>query len=260
MAKNVNFAVERQQKILEVIQQKGSVKVEEIVEEYKISKMTAWRDLKELEDRGLITKVYGGAVRKDAANGEIHIDERAQKNRKIKQKLAAFAVENYIKDDQVLFLDGGSTVSEVVQLITQTGITIITNGLRTLNLAAQIDRRIRIVGTGGEVRVKSLTMVGDYAKPVIEIYKAHIFFTSATGLSLDNGITDPDYLEANIKKDMKKRANLVICLIDSSKFGKNSGAQSLSINEIDILVTDSNAPKDFIQKVEKKGVIVEIVD
>ncbi len=156
MAKNVNFAVERQQKILEIIQQKGSVKVEEIIEEYDISKMTAWRDLKELEDRGLITKVYGGAVRKDAANGEIHIDERAQKNRKIKQKLAAFAVENYIKDDQGSFLDGGSTVSEVVPLITQTGISIITNGLRTLNLAAQIDRRIRIVGTGGQARSNHL--------------------------------------------------------------------------------------------------------
>lgn len=260
MAKNVNFAVERQQKILEIIQQKGSVKVEEIVEEYKISKMTAWRDLKELEDQGLIVKVYGGAVAKDSNNGEIHIDERAQKNRKIKQKLAAFAVENYIKDDQVLFLDGGSTVSEVVQLITQTGITIITNGLRTLNLAAKIDRRIRIVGTGGEVRVKSLTMVGDYAKPVIEIYKAHIFLTSATGLSLDNGITDPDYLEANIKKDMKKRAKLIICLVDSSKFGKNAGAKSLNIGDIDIIVTDSNAPKDMIEKIEKKGVIVEIVE
>ncbi|MHA1110314.1 MAG: DeoR/GlpR family DNA-binding transcription regulator [Promethearchaeota archaeon] len=260
MSKNVNFAVERQQKILELIQQKGSIKVEEIVEEYEISKMTAWRDLKELEDRGLITKVYGGAVRNDTNNGEIHIDERAQKNRKIKQKLASFVVENYIKDDQVLFLDGGSTVSEIVQLITQTGITIITNGLRTLNLAAKIDRRIRIIGTGGEVRVKSLTMVGDYSKPVIEIYTANIFLTSGTGLSLENGITDPDYLEANIKKDMKKRTKLVICLIDSSKLGKNAGAKSLSVGEIDVLVTDSNAPKDLIKKIEKKGVKVEIVD
>ena len=259
MSKNVNFAVERQQKILELIQKNGSVKVEEIVDEYEISKMTAYRDLKELEDKGLITKVYGGAVSK-TNNGEIHIDERAQKNRKIKQKLASFVVDNYIKDDQVLFLDGGSTVSEIVQLITQTGITIITNGLRTLNLAAKIDRRIRIIGTGGEVRVKSLTMVGDYSKPVIEIYTANIFLTSGTGLSLENGITDPDYLEANIKKDMKKRTKMVICLIDSSKLGKNAGAKSLSVGEIDVLVTDSKAPKDLIKKIEKKGVKVEIVD
>ena len=46
----------------------------------------------------------------------------------------------------------------------------------------------------------------------------------------------------------------------SSKFGKNAGAKSLNVNEIDVLVTDSNAPKDFIKKVEKKGVKVEIVE
>ena len=256
----MNFAVERQEKILEIIQKKGSIKVEDIVDEYEISKMTAWRDLKELEDNGLITKVYGGAIRKeDHNNSEIPVDERALKNRSTKQKIAKYVVEKYIEDDQVLFLDGGSTVSETIPLIYQSGITIVTNGLRTLNLVSQIDRKIRMISTGGEVREKSLTFIGDYAKPVIEIYTANIFLTSATGFSIKNGITDPDYLEANIKKEMKKRAKMVIALIDSSKFGKNSGVKVLSVDEIDILVTDKDAPKDMIKKIQDKGVKVEIV-
>jgi DeoR/GlpR family transcriptional regulator of sugar metabolism len=261
MSKNVNFAVERQKEIFEVIQKKGSIKVDEIVEVYKISKMTAWRDLKELEDKGLITKVYGGAVRKEEnTNGEVHVDLRAEKNRIIKQKLAAYVVKKYLKDEQVLFLDGGSTVAECVPLIFQKGITIVTNGLRTLNLASKMDGKIRMISTGGEMRAKSLTLIGDYAKPVIEIYTANIFLTSGTGLSLENGIIDPDYLEAGIKKEMKRRSKMVIALMDSSKWGKSSGATSLSISEIDVLITDKKAPIDVIEKIREKGVEVEIVD
>jgi DeoR/GlpR family transcriptional regulator of sugar metabolism len=169
-------------------------------------------------------------------------------------------VKNYLKDNQILFLDGGSTVAECVPLVHQKGITIVTNGLRTLNLASHNSGGIRMISTGGEMREKSLTLIGDYAKPVIEIYTAHVFLTSGTGLSLENGVTDPDYLEANIKKKMKNQSKMVIALMDSSKWGKNSGVTSISIVDIDVLITDKKAPKEMIEKIREKGVIVEIVE
>ncbi len=255
-----SFAIERQEKILQTIQHKGSITVEEMVGKFEISKMTAWRDLKDLEAKGFVEKVYGGAIqKKKGALRELSVNERTSKNRPTKVKMAQYAVQNFIHPDQILFLDGGTTTLEIIPLITQTGITIVTNGLKSLNLSSLYSPKIRMIGTGGEIRSKSLTFVGDFAKNVFDIYTPDIFFTSGTGISILSGITDPDYFEAEVKKSMKRRAKKVIALMDSSKFTNDSGVTSLDFSDLDILITDSGAPEAFLEEIRKKGIEVVIV-
>ncbi len=255
-----NFAIQRQQEIMKRINDKGSISIDEIVTSYGISNMTAWRDLKDLEKRGFITKVYGGAVKKAAlGHNELGYDERRSKNQAVKEKLAVRAIEEFVRDNQTLFLDGGTTTMEMIPRINRQGVTLITNGLKTLNLASKFVPHLNVISTGGVLREKSLTFVDQIATQAFQKYNADIFFTSGTGLSLKNGITDPGALEMEIKEVMAQKSKRIIALVDSDKFGKDSMVTSLALKDLDVLITDGKAPAKMLEQIKKKGVRVIIV-
>jgi len=108
------FAEERQNIILANINEKGGIEIKEIIDRFSVSKMTAWRDLKILEKSGLIKKVYGGAVRKfDNIRLEPKFEDKLNIAVKQKEEIAKYAAENFIRDSDILFLEGGSTVMKM---------------------------------------------------------------------------------------------------------------------------------------------------
>ncbi|MHA1726693.1 MAG: DeoR/GlpR family DNA-binding transcription regulator [Promethearchaeota archaeon] len=254
------IGTERRIKISELVKGKGSISIEELMNRFNVSRMTIWRDLKILEKEGLLKKVYGGAIRPDRMGPEEKIFEiKRKKNLEEKRSIAEHATNNYVKEEYILFLDGGTTTLELIPYLTKKNITILTNGLNTLLVASKYLPDLNVIGTGGVLRKPSLTFVGPETERFLEQYRADIAFISGTGLTIEDGLTDPHPLEMEAKKVMCKNAKKIIVLLDSSKFYKRSLSTLIGIDEIDVLITDNKAPPEFIEELQKRNVKVDVV-
>lgn len=255
------IAEKRRAKIIEIVNQQGSASIEELLELFDVSRMTIWRDLKELEIKGQIIRAHGGALKVGALNDkEEEFDLRRKVHSTQKRLIAKFAAKNYVNNSDIIFLDGGSTVLEIIPHLKQDNLTILSNGLYTLLLASKFLPHLNVIGCGGVLRKTSFTFIGHEAEEFFRHYNVNTAFISGTGLTLEDGIMDPHPLEMEVKKIMCKNAKVVVALIDSSKFNKQSLSTCVGIDEIDYLVTDEKAPKKMIEAIKSKNVDVIVLE
>ncbi|TFG12691.1 MAG: DeoR/GlpR transcriptional regulator [Promethearchaeota archaeon] len=255
------FAEERQNIILAHINEKGCIEIKEIIDRFSVSKMTAWRDLKILEKSGLIKKVYGGAVRKfDNIRLEPKFEDKLNIAVKQKEEIAKYAAENFIRDSDILFLEGGSTVMKMIPHLKQDNLTILTNGLYTMLHASKYIPRIRIIGCGGHIKEPGYTFIGPEAENFFKNYRANKVFISGTGFTLEEGLMDPHILEMGVKKIMCNASDQIIVLVDSTKIAKKSLTITLPVDEIDVLITDSGVSPGFIRELKKLDIDVRVVN
>ena len=254
------LAANRRKKILSLINQKGSIKVSEIIDKFNISSMTALRDLKALAKQGLVNKVHGGALKIDEGlKQESPFEKKILESSEEKSSIAKYAATHFVNNEEILILSGGSSVLSMLPYLKQENLTLLTNGLETLRLASKFMNSLKctVMGAGGILREKSLTFVGPVAESFFGRFKADAVFLSATGLTLEEGLMDPDPLEKKVKRTMHRSASKLIALVDSSKFGKRSLTTSFQLEEIDVLITDRAAPTPLIKKI--KGIIPEVI-
>jgi DeoR/GlpR family transcriptional regulator of sugar metabolism len=230
------------------------------MDKFDISKMTVWRDLKTLDEKGLIKKVHGGAVKLDhVIPSEPEFREKKVVATKEKQAIAQHAAERYIQDGDVIVIGAGSTIYLMIPFLTEKNLTILTNGLKVMESASKRLTNSEVIASGGFVRQPALTFVGSDAKKFFSRYKANTAFLSATGISLNDGIMDPHPLDAEIKATIKRMSGNTVLLMDSTKFNQTSLVKTFDIGEIDILITDEKAPPQSIKDIRDKGVSVDIV-
>jgi DeoR/GlpR family transcriptional regulator of sugar metabolism len=255
------IAEKRKAKIIELVNLNGSVSIEELLALFNVSRMTIWRDLKELENKGQIIRAHGGALKIDElSDKEEEFDLRRKEHSNEKRKIAKFAANNYVHNSDIIFLDGGSTVLEMIPHLKQSNLTLLSNGLNTLLLASKFLPHLNVIGCGGILRKSSFTFVGHEAEEFFSRYKVDTAFISGTGVTLEDGIMDPHPMEMEVKRIMCKNAKSVIALIDSSKFEKRSLSTCVEIDEIDSLITDKNASKKIIDSIRSKNVNVTVLD
>ncbi|MBD3197425.1 MAG: DeoR family transcriptional regulator [Candidatus Lokiarchaeota archaeon] len=255
------LARERRNRIANLVKSQGSVTIEELTNMFDVSRITIWKDLKLLEEKGFLARVHGGAMRLDKLNPEEKdFTIRRESSSLEKQLIAKYAAENYVKDNEFIFLDGGTTVLEMIpHLINFSNLTILTNGLFTLNTASSYIPDLNVICFGGILRKPSFTFVGPDTEDFITKYNVDTAFVSAFGITLDKGLTDPNSLDMKIKRIMCENARKVIVLIDSEKFGNHSLTTFYEIEEIENFITDSNAPSDFIEILREKDININIV-
>jgi DeoR family glucitol operon repressor len=252
------LAHQRHAKIVDHIKQFGQISIDEMIEKYQISKMTAWRDLKCLEGQGKLKKVYGGAVRADQVLGdETNISERAISAEK--HAIARYAAEKFVKSSQTIFIDSGTTTGEMIHHLHEHNLTIITNSLNTLSKGISYASRLSLIATGGVVREVSGSCVGPNAIASIQDFHADYAFLSGIGLSLTEGLMEPNPLEIEVKRAMVKKAAKVILLLESYKFGNSSAMSVVNYADIDEIVTDAHVDPDFVYEIQKMGVKVHLV-
>lgn len=254
------FVAERRKKILSLINQEGKVKVKELMDKFDISNMTALRDLKALDKEGLIKKVYGGAISKEGLIAEEPtFEQKSLKAAAEKEKIARRAVEKYIKEGDIISIGGGSTILKMLPYLRNKNLTIYTNGLQNIVYASENIKDLNLISSGGAIRHPALIFAGEKAEEFFSNIKTKSVFLSATGLTKE-GIWDPHPLDAKVKQAMCKSAKRTIILIDSTKIDNTSLEITLSLEEIDVLITDNNTHEKFIKHLEKKSIEVEVVE
>ena len=256
--------VERRQQILRDITEVDGSLIPKLSEKYAVSEMTIRRDLKALEEKGLIKRTWGGAILWSSARSEPLVLSRERRQRlhmRRKEAIARHAASHWVRDGDILIMEGGTTVTAMAQFLQPyEELTVVTNGLYT---ADKLQRNLRsnatIICTGGILGPESSTFVGPMTEQFFREFHGQRLFLSATGLTLQAGITDPKMLETQVKRAMIECADEIILLLDSTKFGVKSLMTVLDLDRVSRLITDDRAPAEIVDQLCGRGIAVTVV-
>ncbi len=260
MKTNIKLLTEqRQQKILELLQERGMVSVEALVTALGVSSMTVWRDLAVLDQSGKVRRVRGGVMKgEEASSVEPFYKSKQVVNKEKKRVIARFAAEHFVEDNDIIILEAGTTAGAMIPFLKQSNLTVLSNGLGNLNDLSCCVPHISVLGCGGILRSIAYTFVGPQAEDFFRGIRARTLFLSATGLALPEGITDPNPLETQVKRAMAQSAGRIILLLDSSKFGVRSLTPVIPLEKIHSIITDVGAPQDHLDNLQSLGIEVLI--
>jgi len=250
-------AVERHNKIVEMVLENGQVTIADICKMFDVSEMTARRDLNTLDRQGLLRRIHGGAITNLGRSYEPSFQTRAINNQDAKTKIGLKAAE-LIYDGDSIGLDVGTTTLEIVHgLVGKRNLTIVTSCLQIANkvvdlLSINIDARLILAG--GIVRPRELSMIGPIPERVYQELHVDKAFIGIGGISLEDGLTEYNIEDTQIKKILIQSAREKIVVADGSKFGVTTFASVAPLNSVDKIVTDSSAPEDMIVKIREQGV------
>jgi DeoR/GlpR family transcriptional regulator of sugar metabolism len=256
-------SLQRQSKIVEILQEKGRISIPDICKMFGISDMTARRDLNEMDRLGLLRRIHGGAVAHFGRSYEPPYQMRSTKNQSAKACIGAKAAE-LIYDGDSIALDVGTTTLEIVNgLKGKRNLTIVTNSLQIANmvvdnLSLEIDARLIL--TGGVVRPQELSMIGNTSEKVYQEFHVDKAFIGIGGISLADGLTEYNMEDARIKRILFSSAREKIVVADGSKFGVTTFASVASLKSVDRIVTDSSVPFEILEKIRNLGVEVIVAN
>jgi DeoR/GlpR family transcriptional regulator of sugar metabolism len=257
------IAAERQQKILDMVIEAGKISISEICELFQVSEMTARRDLRKLDQQGLLRRVHGGAITSLGRSYEPPFSSRSIKNLPQKKQIGKKAAE-LIFDGDSIALDVGTTTIEVIYgLKDRRDLTIVTSCLQIANAAVEnlsIESNIRLIVSGGIVRPRELSMVGAIPEQVYKDLHVDKAFLGIGGVSLQDGFTEFNLEDTRVKQNLIRSALEVIVLADSSKIGQTTFGSVCTFEDVNKFVTDSGAPTEFVNALEDRGVEVLIAD
>ena len=252
---------QRRLMIANAVAENGSVAAEELGTRFGVSHMTIYRDLKALETQGHLRFVRGGAVRGTAVGSENEpfYATKRQLQKEQKELIARYAAEQFVADNDFIILEAGTTVAALVKHLRHKHLTVMTNGLETVNEAAPLLPDLTVMCCGGILREVSHTFVGPQAEQFFRDVRGKTLFLGASGLTVAGGVTDPNPLEIQVKRAMAQSVDRVVLLIDSSKFGQRSLSLLLPFERVNVIVTDKGAPERDVEQLRALGVDVRIV-
>ncbi len=254
---NRDLAAEREEKLKARVKADRIVRVDALVRDLGVSAATIRRDLEQLEQRGALRRVHGGAVAVESNLDEPLFDDKTQIAAPEKLRIAQAAAA-LVKPGSSIFLDGGSTILAMVPLLRDmTDLTVVTNSLRVAHELAGGGPTLIVVG--GELRRRSQTMVGPLTDPILSSLHMDTAFVGTIGLDLRNGLTTTDPREAFTKTLILRQAQQIVLLADSTKAGKTSFVRFGSPREAHVFITDSRTPKDLVKALQRQGLRVIIV-
>lgn len=247
------FVEERQSQIVEFVEANKKATVNQLCEHFCVSSATIRNDLRDLESAHLILRTHGGAMMKRTGL-DLNSSQKEVHNLEAKNKVARKALD-LIEDGDTIVLDTGTTTLELARILGEKNdITVVTNDL-AIALALEDTSGVNIVLMGGIVRkgFHCAVSIGEGSSQILNGLTVDKAIMGVNGLSISHGATTPDINTANTKKLMIAIASSVIVLCDSTKLEHYSFAQFASLDEIDVVVTDS-CPEGTRRKLAAHGV------
>lgn len=239
---------ERRNRILELVKRNKSITVKTLCDTLEASEATIRRDLTMLEAEGKIERTHGGAMDNSPVPLEYEESFYQKENQYALQKraIAAKAFE-FLKDNDSIVLDAGTTTLELARLIGQSNlhIFVVTNST-TVSEAISNNDNAELYVVGGKVRLNTLATVGNIAIETMKRFNVNKAFIGCNGISMDTGLTTPDMEEAGVKQTMLKIAVERFVLVDHTKFKKVATCQIAPISMVDYIVTDKEIDKEIV--------------
>ncbi len=255
--KGIFMKKERIEEIAELLDKRGKLTLEQLDEYFpNVSQMTLRRDLLQLEQLGRIIRVRGGAMsvkEVQKVSGEpyakktvTHTDEKIE----IAQKAASLIEENCS-----LFMDGGTTAMYLAKETPDINIHVFTNGLAVAIELAQ-KKQINITLLGGQLMKDNLSTASPVARSYFENTNFELAIISASAFTPEDGFSCGSQTEADLLQGIRKKARAMYMMLDSSKIGKIMPYTFARLEDINVLITDSNFPAELKEMFTQKNIVV----
>jgi DeoR/GlpR family transcriptional regulator of sugar metabolism len=237
------MANQRRDKILELLMEDGSAKVNKLAKIFKVTEVTIRQDLEKLEREGLVVREHGGGILKNLEN-QVRTFSLVHQENMDKKELIAHKCLEFIQSGDTIILDSGSTTTEIAKKLKgMRDLTVITNAL---NIALMLGGQsgIEVVMTGGEFKPPTLSLTGQKAADFFEGLNVQKLFLATAGLSLKSGLTYPSISDLVVKKAMIEAAETTYLVADSTKIGKSAFASLGALSLIDYIITDAGIEEE----------------
>jgi DeoR family fructose operon transcriptional repressor len=236
------FAIERQNKIKEILFREKRVDVFELSQKFSVTEMTVRRDLDKLEREGFLIKIYGGAILKEDNFENQHtpvIIERKEEKKMI-GKIAAQMIVN----GEAIYLSPGTTCLEIARNIKQKKITVVTNDI-AIGIELKNSVGIRVVITGGELIQQSTALTGGFTLQTMKDIYINKAFIGVRGIHFDSGFTVNSHEEVRILQEVKRISNEIIIVADYTKFNNTAFARLGEITMAKKIITNKQVPSEY---------------
>ncbi|MDR2741294.1 MAG: DeoR/GlpR family DNA-binding transcription regulator [Treponema sp.] len=247
-----SFAQDRRNNIVEMVNRNGQVRVKDLSEKFKVTEDCIRKDLAILEGDGLLSRLYGGAVKIRVNPHEFNVSQRLDKNTEIKQKIALKAF-SLIHEGDTVFLDISTSNAQLSRLIAESNlkITVVTNMVEVmLNLSVPCPASLILVG--GSFSPGKDGFIGAAAISVIEPFRFDLAFMGVVGVDLygnrvetylvDDGLTKEAVMQASRKKYM---------LLETQKFNNTAPYKYARIDDFTGMITEEPLPDSINKALEQ---------
>lgn len=238
---------ERRAKIVEIVNERKAVSVNDLVELLDTSAATIRRDINALSKSRQIVKVFGGATAISSLSvktGEDAVRMKANKNVIEKGNIAKYAA-SLIQDDDFVYIDAGTTTLSMIDYIDNHKAKFITNGV--VHAKKLMDKGLETIMIGGRLKASTEAVVGPDCTEFIRKYHFSKAFMGTNGISLIAGFTTPDSDEAMIKKEAIKHTYMSYILADHTKFDQITSVTFADISDC-CIITDHMVNKEYLNK------------
>lgn len=250
------LVAERHQRIVEVVNQKKSIRVSELANLFSVTDETIRRDLEKLEKEKKLARSHGGAVSIAASQDgpEIPFQEREVMYVEEKKEIAQEAVKHIVETDKIL-LDASTTAWYVAKNLPNMPITVLTN---SVNVVLELSKKskVTVISTGGTLLARSLSYVGPLAERSLDLYYVNKAFLSCKGIHFERGISESNEQQARVKQKMIGIADTTYILADHHKFHFQAFAHVSPLTEVERVITDSNSSDQDIDSLQEIGLEV----
>jgi len=227
---------ERKKMIEDFLEENGETTIDEICDlTLDVSKSTIRRDLKMLENEGIVTVYYGGIVKKNQYFSEQKIENKRLVNIEAKREIARYAAA-LVHPDETIFLDSGSTVAEMIHFL-DPSVKIVTT---SLDIVMNNRKNLEIYLLGGNVSGVRNSVYGISTIQQVDGFVFEKAFLGANGISEKYGITTPSTDESLLKKRIIENSSNVYFLLDHSKIGSFSNCKVSEIDENYVIMDKPN--------------------
>ena len=241
------FAAQRLSKIREILLEYKHVDVATLSSILSVSEATTRRDLEKLEEEGFLKKTHGGAVvNEEAIVPEVQLSYLEEPFLEEKRQIGIIAAQ-MINNHDLIFLGSGNTCLQIAKNIKdRKDLTVVTN---SVNIILELSGcgNINLLITGGNVNISgaSLSIVGQFAKGMLEKLFVNKAFFTVNGISIKYGYTVNNAEQAEIYKILMKNADEIIVAADYSKFDKRSLTQVGPITMIKKIITNVQVSLEY---------------
>ena len=252
------FIEERLEEIQHLLYKQKRITVKELCDHFHVSLVTVRNDLNELAKQGKITRTHGGAIAADDTQSTLPFGPRRKSHFESKEAIAR-AASGLVNSGEVIFIDGGTTAVEMPTFLEQGhDLTIVTPSIEVAHRLLS-NTSFNVYVLNGFLNRKSFSTIGAPYEGFMSEWNIAKAFCGAAGLTIEEGLTDCHLGFVEQKRVIAHKAQTVVGLVDSTKLGIASLSTFASVDEINVVVTDSGIGKEMRTSLEQSNIKVIVV-
>lgn len=237
------FAIERLNKIKEILLQEKRVDVFELSEMFSVTEVTIRRDLDKLEQEGFLIKTYGGAVLNSKQFSIGQMLDSQEKSSEEKQMIGKIASE-MIEDGDAIFLSPGTTCLEIAKNIKQKRLTVVTNDI-LIGYELRNYSGLKVIVTGGDLIQSTSTLTGGFALHALNGIYISKAFIGVKGINFNSGYTVDSYEEVMVVGEVLRKSSDIIIVADYTKFNYTAFARLGDLSIAKKVITNKQVPIEY---------------